>query len=156
MKKLYRSRTNSMIAGVCGGLSEHLEVDPTIVRLGFALLTLYSGIGMIAYIILWVIVPYPDTCTASASETLREGAEEIQEKARQVAESISPAIRGTQGPTTNVVIGIILIGMGLIFLARTLNISWLNWLNPQTLMPIILIIVGILLLSSQKSGKGGK
>ncbi|MDD2202426.1 MAG: PspC domain-containing protein, partial [Firmicutes bacterium] len=40
VKRLYRSRTNSMIGGVCGGIAEYLEVDPTIVRLGFVLVGL--------------------------------------------------------------------------------------------------------------------
>ncbi len=48
MKKLYRSRTSSMIGGYAGGLAEYLEVDPTIVRLGFVLLGLWSGVGVAA------------------------------------------------------------------------------------------------------------
>lgn len=60
VKRLYRSRTNSMIGGVCGGIAEYLEIDPTIVRLGFALLGLFYGIGIVSYLILWIIAPYPD------------------------------------------------------------------------------------------------
>lgn len=156
LKKLYRSRTSSMIGGVCGGLAEYLEVDPTIVRLGFVLLGLYSGIGIAAYLILWIIVPYPDTGETSTSEIIREGAEEIRDRAQEVAESISPAVRQSQGPAANVVIGILLVGLGVVFLARTLNISWLRWLNAGTLMPIILIIVGVLLLRGQNIDRRGE
>lgn len=60
VKRLYKSRTNSMIGGVCGGIAEYLEIDPTIVRLGFALLGLFYGIGIVSYLILWIIAPYPD------------------------------------------------------------------------------------------------
>ncbi len=57
-KRLYRSRTNSMIAGVCGGLGDYFDVDPTWVRLLF-ILFFFLGVGILAlvYIILWIIVP---------------------------------------------------------------------------------------------------
>jgi phage shock protein C len=156
MKKLYRSRANSMIGGICGGLAEYLEVDPTIVRLGFVLLGLWSGTGIAAYLILWVIIPYPDTGKASTSEAIREGAEEIRDRAQEVAESISPAVRQSANPATNVVIGIFLVGLGVVFLVRNLDIPWLRWLNAGTLMPIILIVVGILLLGRQTIDRGGE
>jgi len=58
MKRLYRSKTQRMLGGVCGGIGKHLEVDPTVIRLIWAVLTLLSvGIGIIAYIIAWVIIP---------------------------------------------------------------------------------------------------
>ncbi len=156
MKKLYRSRVSSMIGGVCGGIAEYLEVDSTIVRLGFVLLGLYSGIGVAAYLILWIIMPYPDRGEASTSETIREGAEEMREKAQEVAESIRSADRQSQRPAINVVIGIWLVGLGVVFLARTLNIPWLYWLNARTLMPIVLIIVGVLLLRGQGTDRKGE
>jgi len=57
MKKLYRSRKDSKIAGVCGGIAEYFDVDPTIIRL-LALLTIFfGGGGIIAYIIAWIIIP---------------------------------------------------------------------------------------------------
>jgi phage shock protein C len=56
VKKLYRSRTDRMIAGVCGGFGEYFNVDPTIIRLVWALLGL-SGTGILAYIIAWIIMP---------------------------------------------------------------------------------------------------
>ena len=58
-KKLLRSRKNRMIAGVCAGIGEYLGVDPTVIRLLWVVLTLFTGIviGLIAYIIAWVIIP---------------------------------------------------------------------------------------------------
>jgi phage shock protein PspC (stress-responsive transcriptional regulator) len=57
-KTLYRSRKERMIAGVCGGLAEYFSIDPTVVRLIFVLLTLFSkGFGILAYIILILAVP---------------------------------------------------------------------------------------------------
>jgi len=57
MKRLYRSRTNRVIAGVCGGIAEYSNIDPTIVRLLWLLLSLIWGSGIIAYIIAWIIIP---------------------------------------------------------------------------------------------------
>lgn len=59
-RKLYRSRTEKMLGGVCGGLGELLDIDPTIVRLVFVLLALWGGGGLLIYIILWLIAPYKD------------------------------------------------------------------------------------------------
>ena len=56
-KKLYRSNTNKKIAGVCGGLAEYLNIDPTIVRLIWALVVLCAGAGLLAYIVCALIIP---------------------------------------------------------------------------------------------------
>ena len=55
-KKLYRNTANKMIAGVCSGLAEYLNIDPTIVRLIWALISL-SGAGLLAYLIAALIIP---------------------------------------------------------------------------------------------------
>jgi len=56
-KKLYRSRTNKMIAGVCAGLGDFFELDPTLIRLGMVVLVVAAGVGVLAYIVAWIIVP---------------------------------------------------------------------------------------------------
>jgi len=56
IKKLYRSRTNRMIAGVCGGLADYLEADPSIIRLAWVIFTL-MGPGLLLYILAVLIVP---------------------------------------------------------------------------------------------------
>lgn len=56
-KKLYRSRTDKKICGVCGGLAKYLNVDVTVVRLIVVLLVLFAGGGLIAYIICALIMP---------------------------------------------------------------------------------------------------
>ena len=55
-KKLYRNTSNKMIAGVCSGLAEYINIDPTIVRLIWALIAL-GGAGIIAYLIAAIIIP---------------------------------------------------------------------------------------------------
>jgi phage shock protein C len=56
-RKLYRSQTNRMLAGVCGGLAEFLNTDPTLIRVLFVLLTVLGGAGPIIYLGMWIIVP---------------------------------------------------------------------------------------------------
>lgn len=56
-RRLYRSRTDKMIGGVAGGLAEYFDVDPVFIRIAFVLLLFLSGIGFIAYILLWILVP---------------------------------------------------------------------------------------------------
>ncbi|MDI9414054.1 MAG: PspC domain-containing protein [Bacillota bacterium] len=56
-KKVYRSRRDKKIAGVCGGLAEYFNVDPTIIRLIWVILFFAYGLGLIPYIICWIIIP---------------------------------------------------------------------------------------------------
>lgn len=55
--RLYRSRTNNMVAGVCGGLSQVLNADSSIIRLVFVGLTLFGGGGIVIYLLLWILMP---------------------------------------------------------------------------------------------------
>jgi len=57
IKKLYRSRKDRMICGVCGGLGEYLGVDPTIVRILWILFSLAYGAGILAYILACIVIP---------------------------------------------------------------------------------------------------
>ena len=56
-KRLYRSRDEKMIGGVCGGLAEYFGVDPVLVRALWVAITLLAGVGIVLYLILWVLVP---------------------------------------------------------------------------------------------------
>ena len=56
-KKLYKSETNKMLAGVCGGLAEYFNIDPTLVRLGWVVFCALGGSGLLAYIIMAIIMP---------------------------------------------------------------------------------------------------
>lgn len=57
MKKLYRSNTDRKLSGVCGGLAEHFDIDPTIIRLIFIFLTLFGGGGLLIYLICALVIP---------------------------------------------------------------------------------------------------
>lgn len=57
MKKLYRSNTDRKLCGVCGGLAEYFDIDPTIIRLIFVFLTLFGGGGLLIYLICALVIP---------------------------------------------------------------------------------------------------
>ncbi len=57
MKRIYRSTHDKKLGGVCGGLAEYFDIDPTWVRLGTVVVSLIYGTGIIAYLIAWIIIP---------------------------------------------------------------------------------------------------
>lgn len=56
-KRLYRSRDDRKLAGVCAGIAEYFGWDPTLVRAGWIVLTLLGGSGILLYLILWLVMP---------------------------------------------------------------------------------------------------
>ena len=56
-KRLYRSRKDRMICGVCGGIAKYFNIDPTLVRLAFVLISMGAGSGVLAYIVVAIIIP---------------------------------------------------------------------------------------------------
>jgi phage shock protein C len=68
-KRLYRSRTNRFLAGVCGGIAEYLDIDPALVRVVWVLLTIFGGWGIILYVAAMIIVPLnPSTSPAGTTQ----------------------------------------------------------------------------------------
>jgi phage shock protein C len=121
-KKLYRSRKNSMIGGVCGGLGEYLNVDPTIMRLVAVLLVFADGVGLLAYIIAWIIMPRHPEMEAEVVVTERS-------KLNQLLP------------------GLALLVLGLVFLLNNL----IPWFRFRYLWPLVLIALGIgILIKAQK------
>ena len=59
-RRLRRSKTNKVIAGVCGGLGEYFNIDPVIVRIILLILVLGAGTGVLAYLIAWLVIPEED------------------------------------------------------------------------------------------------
>ena len=57
IKRLYRSRDDRVIAGVCGGLGEHFGIDPVILRLAWIVLAIFGGSGILLYLLAWMLVP---------------------------------------------------------------------------------------------------
>ncbi len=57
IKRLYRSKTDRVLGGVCGGIAEYLGIDPVVVRLIWVVASLFWGVGILAYILAWLIIP---------------------------------------------------------------------------------------------------
>lgn len=146
-RRLFRSRGNQKVAGVCAGLGEYFRFDVTLIRLIFIILTLINGAGVLVYLALWLLVPYQGEGESRPEETIRTGAEEMAERARTVADRFS---RG-QGADGQRVIGILLILLGLFFALRSIGAIW--WLSFGTLWPLFLIGFGVLMISSRVTGR---
>ena len=56
-RKLYRSQTQRMLAGVCGGLAEYFNLDATVMRVLFLILAVFGGSGLVLYLVMWIVVP---------------------------------------------------------------------------------------------------
>ena len=57
VKTLARSKKNRMIAGICGGVGEYFNIDPTLIRAIFVAITVFGGFGIVLYPLLWLIIP---------------------------------------------------------------------------------------------------
>ena len=136
---LYRSTTNRMLGGVCGGLSQYLRIDPTFIRIFFILIAVWGGSGGLLYLILWMVLPRPDTTIKPLTGTnFGSRVAEIGQEFRQAVSQ--PNKNGAR------LIGITLIGLGMLFFLRNLDLPWLSWLNTHSLWPFLLIVAGIGLL----------
>ena len=71
-KKLYRSRTDRKIWGVCGGLAKYFDMDPTIVRVIAIALVLFTGAGIIAYIVMAIVVPLEDSVVSPPKDEVKD------------------------------------------------------------------------------------
>jgi len=151
--KLYRSRTDKMIGGVCGGLGQYLGIDSTIVRLFFVLLAMGNGVGVLIYLTLWLVVPREGQAEATTVEnTIRSGADEIAERARAMGDDLREAVRHPH-PQAGLIVGAVLIVLGVVFLLQNLDIVWLRWLDFDMLWPVLLVAAGLALLLRNVKGE---
>ena len=68
-KRLYQARDGRVVAGVCAGLATYFGVDPTLVRLAFALVMVFGGIGALLFLCAWIVIPEEGGDGASIAET---------------------------------------------------------------------------------------
>ena len=98
--KLYRSRSQKMIAGVSGGLGEYFDVDPVLIRLLFVVTTFISGAGILAYIVLWIVVPFEGD-EGPRFDALRRDFDDLSGRVRDyVDRPAARAAAATPPPTT--------------------------------------------------------
>ena len=133
--RLTRSETDKMIAGVCGGLAEYLNLDPVWVRLLFVLLIFASGIGIPIYLVLWVIMPRVEAAGQPGSAVLQDNFEDL-------SQTVSDKMSRLSRPGT---VGTVLILFGVYFL-----LSQLGWLNGAIFWPIVIIGAGVYMLTRRE------
>jgi phage shock protein PspC (stress-responsive transcriptional regulator) len=118
-----------MLGGVCAGLAEYFDVDPSLIRLATVILLFAGGTGILAYIVAWIIIPQePLVSKAESTESVSENRKEVTE---------SP-------DKSKFIVGIILIALGFLFLMNTLNV-W-TWFSFFRLWPVLLIVIGLVVI----------
>lgn len=98
--RLYRSRSQKMLGGVCGGLGEYFDVDPILIRLLFVVTTFISGAGILAYIILWIVVPFEGD-ESPRMDTLKRDFDDISVRVREYMDPPRPGAAGGPGSAAN-------------------------------------------------------
>ena len=142
--RLYRSKTDSMVGGVCGGLGKYFGIDPTLVRLVFVLLVVFGGGGVLLYIILWIVIPLEGRAPATSQETIQQNAQDLAERAREFGKGIETSIGDPARSSTRnggLWFGLILILLGGMFLVENLF-----HFNIGQFWPLILIVIGLAML----------
>nr|QOV09065.1 hypothetical protein HULAa30F3_00018 [uncultured Dehalococcoidia bacterium] len=150
-KRLYRSNDDRILTGVCGGLAKYFNIDPVLIRVLTVLIALVtSGVGIIAYILLAIIVPVENSTAPTPRDVVRENAEDLKQTATKIGEEIKTAAENhhssaqSANDRTGLIIGLALICIGVIALLATLGVfDVIKWF---VLWPAILIIIGILIL----------
>lgn len=144
MKRLYRSKKERMIAGVCGGLSEYFDVDPVLIRAVFALSAFMGGMGIVVYILLAIITPEEGKVGDVENDVVGvdgSGSAKIEEPPIQI-----PQMKGDQ----RWIFGLALLALGIFLFLGSLPkvIPWWGW---HFLWPIILIATGLYIFSHYKN-----
>ena len=139
MKRLYKSRKDKVISGICGGIGEYFGIDPVLVRVIAVLLFFFGGVGIIAYIVGIIIIPVEPS----------ELGHNDNEKKETPKEEESSEYKHTD--TGALIIGIVFLIAGFMFLMRNFNFFDFHfwWIRDQIRLffwPGILVALGVLLV----------
>ena len=149
-KRLYRSRTDRVLFGVCGGLGKYFGIDPVIFRIFFVIFLFIDGIGLIAYLIMILIIPNERGVGKDDKEKgeVDEFAERIEKSAGEFADKIETGEFISSGKSANY-LGIFIIFIGLLFLAReTFPLQWL--FHSDVILPFAIILLGLYIVLKSK------
>jgi len=128
VRKLYRSRENRVIAGVCGGVAEYFRLDPVLVRIVWVLAVFVKGLGLLAYVLCWIIVP--------------EKEEQTQDRP---AEGPGAPLEAPSESNTRLVLGAALIVLGCVLGIM----AFVPFLSDRALWAVVLIVLGIALIAKR-------
>jgi phage shock protein PspC (stress-responsive transcriptional regulator) len=142
-QKLYRSRTQKVLGGVCGGLGEYLSIDPVLIRVVFVIFAFFHGFGVLLYIIMLVIVPQKPIVwqipgESKPTDTLTNDSTN-KTQSTQTFETVQIKPEQSKG---KVVAGIVLIVLGVVFLFENI---W-PFFDFEDFFPLILVGIGIIIL----------
>lgn len=143
--RLYRSEKNKILGGVAGGLGEFFNLDPTIVRIIFILLTIFGGSGFLIYLILWIIVPSEGYKGDLSEDTIRNNVSDIRDRAQTIAHSIRMDKNSNEPSNSKFWWALLIIILGFLFLFNSLDI-----LDLGKFWPFILIILGLYILLKRR------
>lgn len=139
---LYRSRTDSIIGGVSGGIANYLNTDPTLIRIIFVLLAIFGGGGLLIYLILWIAVPIePAYSFNNFNKTNMENPENSYQSGQQQSEA-EPGKSPQPRKDGSLIAGLALITIGVIFLVD----RFVPRVDFEDLWPLILLLAGIALI----------
>jgi len=150
--RLERSLTNKVVAGVCGGIAEYLQVDPTLVRVFFVVGTIVTGgLGLLGYVVLVVLMPLPGQAapfvkTSGVTTSTMEGAAISDPAATTpVGAPVAPAPTDPEAAERRRwAFGLFLIALGAIFMFGNLGVFRIvRW---DLVWPLVLIAIGVLFL----------
>ena len=152
--RLERSTTNKVVAGVCGGIGEYLQVDPTLVRVFFVVGTIVTGgLGLLGYIVLVVLLPLPGQpapfvkpAGVTTSTVDAAPGEATAEQTTQIAPAAVPADPAA-AERNRAAFGVVLVALGVIFLFS--NAGVFRIVRWDLAWPLVLIAIGALLLAQR-------
>ena len=149
-KRLYRDGQNKMLGGVCAGLAEYFDMDITVMRLIFAFAFFIMGVGLIPYIILWIVLPrktYNPFTKPSDPSTVNYIVPLIPPlDPNQPFVPVAPK-RSNGG----VIVGAILIVMGTLFLLHEFN--FFDYWEIHRFWPIVLVVLGLAIIITGQQRK---
>jgi phage shock protein C len=173
--RLYRSREDRMLAGVAGGLADYTGIDPSLVRVVWALLFFAGGVGLLLYIVMAIVVPEepefdptgsswaaptaagatpPPAGSAPAPGTPPAAGNTVdgraQREADREARRAARRARGGDGRTASIIVGGILVLIGVGFLLR----EFIPSIDFDLFWPLVLVVLGIVVLATALRPRG--
>lgn len=142
-QRLYRSEDDKVISGLCGGVGEFFDLDPTIIRIVFVILTIWGGVGVILYIIGVLVVPVRPSNLAEGEKKTKNT--DFTDKINEIAQDLKEKVNNKNRKMLR---GEVIIGSAIILFGLLLFIeNFLPHYGLDLFWPIMLILFGFYVLS---------